>query len=70
VKIGEQILKLLVAERIADRGHHVSSSEDDGGDTLVIRGRAAGQIFLLIESLETRAMQRVIAVRIVAAGTM
>lgn len=70
MQVSKQIVELLVTQRIAEAGHHVSPAQDDGGDTLVIRGGAARQIFLLIKSLQARSMQRVVTVRVMAAGAV
>jgi hypothetical protein len=70
VQIGEQILKLLVAEGIDEFGHQVASVEDDGGYALVVGRCAAGQILLLVESLEPGPVERAIGVGVVAAGAV
>src|ERR1700739_5174981 len=49
VQVSEQVLELLLVDLVAEGRHQVVPAQDDSGDTVVIRGRAAGQVLLLVE---------------------
>ena len=68
MQVREQIFNLLLAEGIPERGHHVAPAEDHGRNAVVVGWRPAGEILLLVECLKPGAMERAVAVRIVAAG--
>jgi hypothetical protein len=70
VQVGEKIGHLLFIKSIAEGRHQVVPMQDDRRDAVVIGGRAAGQIFLLVERLESGTVKRAVAVRIMAAGAV
>jgi hypothetical protein len=66
MQIGQEIAHLLVVENIAKTRHHVATLGGGGANTIVIRGRSAGKIRLLIQTLKPWAMKRVFTVGVVA----
>jgi len=70
VQVGEQVIELLLVQGTTEGGHQVVPVQDNGRDAVVIRGRAAGQVFLFVERLQAGTVQRAIGVGIVAARTV
>jgi len=68
VHIREEIPNVLLAQRLAIGGHFVAAEADDVAHSIIVgRQSAERKIFVLEDSLETRAFLAALGVRLVAA---
>lgn len=70
VQIGQQIVDLLLIERVAEAGHHVAPVKDGLLNVLIGGGQSAGQIGLAKYAFESRSVQRSLLVGVVATGAL
>src|SRR5271168_741611 len=66
MQVRDKVGELLVVEVVAEGGHHVSTMQDDRRDAIVVGGRSAGQIALLVKTLKFRAVKALLIIRVVA----
>lgn len=70
MQIRDQVLKLLLVDRVAQTRHHIAAADDALLNKLVVGDQAARQVFLLIQPFQGRPLSAAGTVSAVAHGTV